>query len=59
MDTEPHQQIKSTRDTLSILAEVEVAIEATEDSIEIHKLLWVRNMLREHATKDNHSALIQ
>lgn len=51
MDTDSYQQIKSTRDTLSILAEVEVAIEATEDSIETHKLLWVRDMLREQQRK--------
>ncbi len=55
MDTDIHPQIKSTRDTLSILAEIEVAIDATEDSIESHELLWVRNMLREHVMKEAHS----
>jgi hypothetical protein len=59
MNTDSRQQIKPTRDTLSILAVIEVAIGATEDSIEIHELIWVRDMLRVHAMKEAHSTSIQ
>jgi len=67
----PYHQHKEVRDgygltpakqthkrCLSILTEIEVAIEAADDSIKTHKLLWVRGMLKEYVTKECHLALM-